>query len=162
MSYCLDGQIGLVLPALTSTGFRISSGGTESVQTIVVTPTDLAFGTVLVAKLRDSEVTISNTGTVDLAINTMTITGTNSQRVSGQPAGPVEPTFPINLAASGVALQNVTFTPTSVGAKSANLAISSNDGDTPTVNVDLRSGTGDSSPNIAVSPATLSFGSKSW
>ncbi|MCA9520299.1 MAG: choice-of-anchor D domain-containing protein [Myxococcales bacterium] len=52
---------------------------------------------------------------------------------------------------------SVTFSPTSTGAKSATLTISSNDPDTPQVQIAL-SGTGITTPAISATPSSVDFG----
>lgn len=86
--------------------------------------------------------TISNTGAADLVIASLSITGTDASEFeiqndicSGQ-----------TIAPSGTCTFGVIFSPSSPAEKSANLEISSNDPDTPTLNVPL-SGTA-----VAVTP----------
>jgi len=82
--------------------------------------------------------TVSNTGFMaDLDIGTITLTGTDASEFaiqndtcSGQ-----------SIAPAGSCTLDAVFSPASVGAKSANLSIPSNDPDTPTLDVPL-SGTG--------------------
>lgn len=101
---------------------------------ISVSPALIAFGDVAVGRSSTSTVTISNAGDAALTITGITITGTNADQFS---VG----TYPGTIAAGGSANVNVTFSPTSINAKSATLNIASNDPDEATVTVAL-SGTG--------------------
>jgi YD repeat-containing protein len=105
---------------------------------ISVTPASYNFGNIIVGNTSPTQnFTVSNTGDTNLIISTITLAGTNasefsksSDNCSGQ-----------TLAPSSNCTIQVVFSPTSAGAKSANLSILSNDPDTPTLNVQL-SGTG--------------------
>lgn len=95
-------------------------------------PTPLAFGSVTVGTSKTKTLTISNVGTAALTITNITVSGSQFSRWGALP-GPI--------AAGGSATVDVTFSPTSAGAKSATLTITSNDPDEASVNVAL-SGTG--------------------
>ena len=114
-------------------GFKFPAEGSF----IEVTPTFHDFGDLEVDSSLSKTFTISNTGTADLVIGALSITGTNASEFdihndncSGQ-----------TIAPSATCTVDVVFSPTSEGAKNANLSIPSNDPDTPTLNVPL-SGTG--------------------
>ncbi|MBU0567281.1 choice-of-anchor D domain-containing protein [bacterium] len=101
---------------------------------ISVSPTFHNFGSVNAGSTSVAQTfTISNTGNADLVIGTLSLTGTDplefsiqSDNCSGQ-----------TLAPQNTCMVDVVFSPTSAGAKSANLSIPSNDPDTPTLNVPL-------------------------
>ncbi|KHE91486.1 MAG: hypothetical protein SCABRO_02775 [Candidatus Scalindua brodae] len=87
-------------------------------------------------------ITISNTGTADLVIGAISTTGTDAsdfiiqnENCSGQ-----------TIAPSGTCTVDVIFSPASAGSKNAVLSISSNDPDTPTLEVPL-SGMAIDAPN---------------
>lgn len=111
--------------------------GVVPVPDISVSTTLVAFGSVDVGTSDTETVTVSNVGNANLSI-TMAITGTNANQFS------VAPTSQTISPAGSYGLV-VTFSPTSTGAKSATLTITSNDPDEPTVNVAL-SGTGGGPP----------------
>lgn len=92
--------------------------------------TSLAFGSVTVGTSKTKTLTISNVGSAALTITGMTVTGTQFSATS-----------PSTIAAGSLVNCSVTFSPTSTGAKTATLTISSNDPDEPSVTVAL-SGTG--------------------
>ena len=98
-------------------------------------PTSRAFGSVTVGTSKTMTLTISNAGTAALTITSITITGSQFSRG----------TYPGTIAAGSSANVNVTFSPTSTGAKSATLTIASNDPDEASVSVAL-SGTGTTRP----------------
>jgi hypothetical protein len=87
-------------------------------------------------------VTISNTGTAPLNINSMSISGGAANGFSlGTQA-------PLTIAAGTIGTVNVNFTPTSPGAKSDTLVMNTNDTKNPTLRVSL---TGSGSDNVAPS-----------
>jgi hypothetical protein len=130
---------------LTRQNFAFRLDGTALDANIVVDPTTIDFGEELVGLTSDEQtVTISNTGTTDLLISSITITGdpepvsmfdvatgaTNGCTLTNQTLAPDES-----------CTVSVTFAPSASGAQSAALAIASDDPDTATTQVAL-SGTG--------------------
>lgn len=98
--------------------FANGTGGVAVIDTFVANSGN--FGQVCVGSFKDLEVTINNSGTCDLSINN--ITSSSSQFLV---AGTVS--FPL-IVAPGNSLQvPIRFQPTSIGAKSGNITISSND-----------------------------------
>ncbi len=108
---------------------------------ISVNPTSKDFGSVNVGSSATPQTfTISNTGTADLVIGTISITGTNASEFSKQNDNCSGHT----IAPSSYCTVQAVFKPASTGSKSATLLIiPSNDPDTPTLNVALM-GTGTS------------------
>ena len=114
------------------------TGTAPSQPNISVSPTSHDFGSVNVGSTSAAQAfTATNTGDADLVLGTLSITGADASEFgiqndncSGQTVAP-----------SGTCIVNVVFSPTSTEVKSANLSISSNDPDTPTLNMAL-SGTG--------------------
>jgi hypothetical protein len=118
---------------------NVSLTGTGIAPDIAVAPVALDFDPELVGSTSAAkEVAISNTGSAPLNINSIVISGTNAAMFAVATGG-VAPCASLTptIAAGANCTVNVTFTPTSAGAKTASLDISSNDGDTPTVNVPL-------------------------
>jgi hypothetical protein len=100
---------------------------------ISVTPASVEFGNIPVRSSASSVVTVSNQGTIDLVIGTLTLAGIDASEFSIQ-----------NDNCSGHALApsyscsvEIVFSPISTGSKSATLGIPSNDPDTPTMDVSL-------------------------
>lgn len=147
-----------------STGATTSATPQAPISNITVNPASLYFASVNVGKSSIKTVTVTNTGTADLVIGTIEITGTDASEFSilnyvcsGQ-----------TLAPSGTCRVDVRFSPTSgtparfsmveyfrqamslltptgyKQSKSADLSIPSNDPDTPTLEAPL-SGKGYSS-----------------
>ena len=120
---------------------------------ISYSPTSHDFGNVEPGNSSMPQVfTLSNTGTVDLVIGAINLTGTDGAEFSiqndlcsGQTVAP----------AASCTIEAV-FSPTSEDLKSANLSIPSNDHDTPTLNVSIR---GTSLCTYSILPASQSFGS---
>jgi hypothetical protein len=109
----------------------------------IVVPASINFGEVLAGTISTPQtVTISNTGSANLVINSLVVTGADAGMFSAAMGGP----NPCSSLTPTVALGqnctvNVTFSPTSTLKKAAVLSISSDDFDGNPVNVPL-SGTG--------------------
>jgi hypothetical protein len=121
---------------------------------ISVDPTSYDYGIAGVGSKSMETFSIKNVGNRDLTLGTISLAGTNaidfitqSDNCSGK-----------TLASSSSCSLQVGFAPTSAGPKSANLRITSNDPDTPALNVAL-SGTGAGVPDISVTPTYYNFGS---
>jgi hypothetical protein len=97
--------------------------------------TSIPFGSVTVGASKTMTLTINNVGAATLTITSITITGSQFSRG----------TYSGTIAAGSSATVDVTFSPTSTGAKSATLTIASNDPDEASVTVAL-SGTGTTRP----------------
>lgn len=112
--------------------------GTGVVSNIVLSPTSHDFGSIeLSTSSPPHAFTATNTGTGDLVIESVSISGPDAAEFSvitdmtmGQPIGPSESTS-----------FEVIFSPSSSTSKSAKISVLSNDPDTPTVNISI-SGTG--------------------
>jgi len=141
---------------------RSGSGGSFGNSDISVSPASHGFGNVNVGDTSTAQsFTVSNTGSADLVLGTISLIGMNAAEFSmlndlcsGQ-----------TVVASGSCTVEAVFSPTVGADASANLSIPSNDPDTPTLDVPL-SGTGvvlgDPVPDIKANgsdvPVTLSQG----
>lgn len=122
-------------------GYQVSAGsgplcGISVVEAVdfSVSPTDHDFGSVyLRCKPTAKTFTISNTGTAELEMGTLSITGTDTSEFFIQNDNCSAQT----IAPSGTCTVQAVFSPTSAGSKSANLSILSNDPDTPTLDIPL-------------------------
>jgi hypothetical protein len=121
---------------------------------ISVSPGALSFGGQAVGTTSSAQtLTIGNTGTGTLTINSLSVTGTPAQFAvaSGGSCG----TLPRTLAAAATCTVNVTLAPSSTGAQTAQLSVGHSLG---TSIVEL-SGLGtDGSSGVDVSPVSIDFG----
>jgi len=117
---------------------------------IDVTPLVHQFGQVQIGQSSALSSTISNVGTDDLDLTSLTISGTTEYTITVDPTGEV-------LAAGDSTTVEVTYTPVDVGADSGTLDIASNDPDEPVVSVTLN-GADEPLPDIDVDPLTVAFG----
>ena len=138
-------------PAAASQG-----SSSQSSPQLTVSATSVSFGGVAVNTATTQSVTLASTGTAPLTINSATVTGTGFTIVGGGLPVTLNPTQSMTL--------QVQFDPTSAGAASGQIAISSNSASGSTAQVAL-TGTGttasgpQTSPQLTVSVASLSFGS---
>jgi len=116
---------------------------------ISAVPASLNFGTMKTGQLYQKTVTVKNTGTGDLAIDSLDITPTSSPEFSA--AGCSDP-----VPKGQSCMVTVGLSPSSFGTKTAQLVISSNDPKKPALTVKL-SGKA-MPPKITVSPAAVNFG----
>jgi hypothetical protein len=133
----------LGLPALTQQDFAFRIEGAVFDPNILVAPGAINFGKVLIDQAAELEtVAITNTGTTDLVISSIVITGTSGSMFGVAP-GATDGCSLTNqtLAPAATCNLSVTFTPSDAGAQSATLNINSNDLDPATAQVAL-SGTG--------------------
>ena len=127
------------------------SGTGASSGPITANPASLTFGNVQVGVNKTISETVTNAGGTSVTISQVAISGGSGFSVSGISA-------PVTLAAGQSASFNVLFTPTSAGAVSGNVAITSN-ASNPTLNVPL-TGTGAAAAGALVAnPTSLAFGS---
>ena len=98
-------------------------------------------------------ITLTNTGTANLVVSGITVTGTDAALFAV--AGTTCATIVIN-ASCGI---DVTFTPATIGAKTASLSIASNAVGSPLI-VGLTGTGAAAAPIAAVAPASLTFGTQ--
>ena len=111
-------------------------------------PSSLAFGSVQVGSNSSKSETLTNTGG-----SSVTITQASSSVAAFSISGL---SLPVTLTANQSVTFTATFAPTSAGAASGNLSVASSASNS-TLNIAL-SGTGTAAGQLAVSPASLSFG----
>ena len=121
---------------------------------ISLSSASVQFGTVGIGSTSKLNLTISNTGSADLTISVVSLTGAGFN-VTGI-------TTPKTVVAGQSAPVALSFQPTVTGAAAGTLTITSNDPVNPTMSVAL-SGTGSNSSfgQLQANPTSLSFGSVS-
>ena len=102
--------------------FATATVGTPAIDTLIADNGN--FGNVCVGSFKDLPLTINNSGSCNLVI-------TNIASSSGQFQVAGVMSFPLVIAPGGNVQVPIRFQPTSLGAKSANITISSNDPTTP-------------------------------
>ena len=122
---------------------------------IVLNPSALPFGTVMVGATSSLTAQVRNTGTAPLQVTQIArcASPATSTEFTWSPAGP------FTVAAGGSTTVTVTYAPTNSGADAGCIAFSSNDTAHPVVSLDV-SGTGQlvTASKFAVSPTSLAFG----
>lgn len=140
-------------PTLSVALVSLGVGTPAAAPAIAVSPGALDFGSVEVNRSKDLSATVANAGSVALDVTTLGIDNASFTVVS--PAAP----FSVDAGASKTV--TVRFAPTSAGAQSGTLGITSNDSANPNVPLAL-SGAGSApqqgAPAIGLSPASLDFG----
>jgi Abnormal spindle-like microcephaly-assoc'd, ASPM-SPD-2-Hydin len=124
------------------------SGGGQTAGALTPSPASLNFGSVEVGSDQALTETLTNSGGSSVTVTQVNPTGTGYS-VSGL-------SLPLTLTAGQSQGFTVTFTPSSTGNSSGNLAITSNASDA-SLNVPL-SGNGLAPGSLAPSPSSLSFG----
>lgn len=119
---------------------------------IAVSPGSVDFGAVTVGSSAEHTVAVSNTGSATLTVDGLT---------TGAPFEVVTPATPFDIPAGGTDVAvTVRFSPTAVGTASGELSIASNDPDENPLLVALAgSGQSQPTPDIAVTPGSVDFGS---
>ncbi len=113
-------------------------------------PTSLSFGSVLVGDKQTLSETVKNTGGASVTISQIAASGSGFS-LSGT-------SVPVTLTTGQSTSFSVAFAPTSAGAVSGNVAVTSN-ASNPTLNIPL-SGTGTAvAGQLTVNPTTLALGS---
>ncbi len=142
-----------VLPAIISLSFVImilsGCGGVQMSQktnTVIATPSTIAFGNVAVGQTATASVTLQNRGLSAVQIDDLSASG-QSFSIAGA-------TFPIQLAANASATVKLTFTPTAAGSVTGPLMITTSAASTP-VSVANASGTG--TPGVSALTCAVGF-----
>jgi hypothetical protein len=118
---------------------------------ISAAPTSISFGSVSTGLKGTANLVLTNTGSADLTISLITVTGAEFS-ISGIAT-------PKTITSGQTAQATVTFAPNAAGSASGSIAITSNDPNTPTLNIPLLgTGTTASTGLLSASPASLSFG----
>lgn len=131
----------------------VALSGTGVAPAISLSPTSVNFGDQLVnTSSTQQTITISNTGTSDLVISAMSLSGTNAAEFT-----PTAPPLPITIPAGKSSVINLTFTPSAMGARTASLNLAHNAQGSPS-SIPL-SGNG-LAPVLEVTPQAINFGNR--
>lgn len=133
---------------------NLSATAAASQPQLSLSSNTVSFGAVSVGSTGTSNLVISNTGTADLTISVLTLSGADFG-ISGI-------TTPKTISAGQNAPVSLTFKPAIAGVVSGSMTITSNDPTTPTAVVSL-SGTGSSTAlgQLSPNPASVNFGNVS-
>ena len=127
------------------------TGTTETTPALTVNPASLSFGNVTVGSSATQAVTLASTGTAPVQVTAAAISGAGFT-VSGT-------SFPLTLSPKQMVTLSVQFKPTTAGAVTGKLAITSNSSTNPAAAVGLTgTGTTETTPTLTVNPTSLSFG----
>ena len=132
----LSGQLTISSDSSSGSTSTVALSGTSTAAAnpqLTVNPTSLSYGSVTVNTPTTKTVTLTSSGTSDLTVNSASITGAGFSIVSGS--------LPATLSAGQSMALTVQFNPTTTGALSGQLTISSNSSTGSTSAVAL-SGTG--------------------
>jgi uncharacterized protein (TIGR03437 family) len=127
------------------------NGVAAAAATIKITPTTLDFGSVNANQTKDLTLTVSNNGSAQLTVNSVTSSNARFAMVS--------PGAPFNVGQESFQTVTIRFSPTTGGAQSGNLTFTSNDPSSPTIIPVTGTGVAAAAPAISITPATLDFGS---
>jgi ASPM-SPD-2-Hydin domain-containing protein/HYDIN/CFA65/VesB family protein/centrosomal CEP192-like protein/uncharacterized protein DUF1573 len=116
---------------------------------IEVSPSAVNFGSLTVGHSATQTLKITNSGTKSLSVSGISVAGTGFTVKA--------PALPLSLAAGQAASVPTTFTATASGSASGKIMISSNAPDSPMIVALSATGVAQAS-NLAVTPASLSFG----
>jgi hypothetical protein len=137
---------GTAAVALSGTGTAAAS------PKLTLSASSLSFGSETVNTAKTLSFTLTSTGTSAVTVNSAAITGTGFTIVAQS--------FPVTLNANQSVTLQVEFEPTTIGAATGKLTVSSNSTTGGTAAVTL-SGTGTAaSPQLTISVSSLSFGSE--
>jgi hypothetical protein len=115
-----------------------------------IDPASLDFGSVTVGNNATLPATVTNTGDADLVISGI---------VSSDGQFTFSPVAPVTVSAGGSQVFDVTFSPTGVGAQSADIVFTHNADGSPTTFSVQGTGVAGPVPVFSIAPASLNFGS---
>lgn len=131
------------------TTYAVQGVGYTPAPVIGFNPASLNFGSIAIGSSSTLPVTINNTGDAQLVLSNI---------VSSDAQFTFAPnTFPINIAAGGNSIVNVTFTPTAAGNQSANLTFTHNAAGSPS-SYSVQGVGFTTAPFFTLNPTSLNFG----
>jgi len=152
-------------PIFPSTAFQPTLNGTSDafiakltlIPTLVVSPTALNFGTILIPNTSAPQsVTLTNNTNAAIVFTSAVISGGSSAAANTDYAVSAN-TCGVSIAAGASCTVSVTFKPTVVGAETANLVLTDGDSTSPQTITLTGAGT-NTVPSVGFAPTSLSFG----
>jgi sugar lactone lactonase YvrE len=131
---------------------EVALTGTAVTSSYTLQPTSLAFGNVALNTTATAGVTVTNTGTAYLPVSSIALSGTNASQFSQTN------NCGTTVAVGGSCTISVGFDPTTVGSKSATLAVTAGGG-AGKQSVAL-TGTGFNAPTYTLLPTSVPFGNQ--
>ncbi|MEQ1517196.1 MAG: choice-of-anchor D domain-containing protein, partial [Usitatibacteraceae bacterium] len=131
----------------------LSGTGTALPVAVIAASAGIGFGDQILNTTGTQTSVVSNTGTAPLNVSAITLSGTNAANftLAGQSAC-------ATIAPSGSCTLTLTFTPTSTGAKTAQINFTSNAQNAATVNTQTLTGNGILAPRAVVNVTTTAIG----
>ena len=124
-----------------------------SLGSLQITPGTVDFGTVPVGQVANNNITVTNESSAPVAISKLSFAGGTFSAIGVD-------ALPISIPAGGSHMLQVQFKPTTAGAATGQLTVSSNSSTDNTAVVALSGmGMASPSPQLTLSAASLSFGS---
>jgi Abnormal spindle-like microcephaly-assoc'd, ASPM-SPD-2-Hydin/Protein of unknown function (DUF1573) len=137
-------------PHSTSVTIGLSgNSGVAASPDVKVTPSSIAFGNVAVGTENTSTITVENTGTANLTINSLSTTGKGYTVIGPSTSAEIAPGKSISV--------EVILAPTVTGASSGNVAITTNASTAP-IMIPLTGTAVTAAPALSVSATSISFG----
>ncbi|HKS70312.1 MAG TPA: choice-of-anchor D domain-containing protein, partial [Ktedonobacterales bacterium] len=134
----------------------LSGTGTTPAPAVTLSNSSLSFGTVVIGHSSAAQsVTLTNSGTAALTINSIAPGGTNPGDFAQTNTCPIGPA---TLAPGGTCTISVTFTPSATGSRTASVSIADNAANSPQAIALSGTGQNPTAPAVTLSPTSLSFG----
>jgi hypothetical protein len=128
----------------------LSAMGVSKSSDLTVTPSSVTFGSVTVGTESTQSIHLANSGSSSMTISAVSASGAGVS-LSGL-------SFPVTLAAGASASINAIFKPTAAGNASGQLTVTSNAANSPDAIGWSATGTASSSPQLTLTPSSVSFG----
>jgi HYDIN/CFA65/VesB family protein/centrosomal CEP192-like protein/VCBS repeat protein/IPT/TIG domain-containing protein len=147
-----DGRPDLAAQANPNVAILIQQAPSGGAPVVSFSPMSLTFSSQTVGTMSASEsIMLSNTGTAVLAIDSISITGTNSSEFAQTNS------CSASLAADSSCTISVTFTPTAVGTATASVSIADNASGSPQTVSLTGTGAAATGPAVTLSPTSINF-----
>jgi hypothetical protein len=147
-------RAGMLMVLVTLAGCALLLPATARADDGTITPNPVAFGTVTTNSSAQATITFTNTSGADVTVTGIVVDNTDfALSATGTTSCDSNPTIP----SSGTCTEDVTFTPTSVGAESGTITMSFSDTTTATATV-TGTGTAPTPPPVRITSRSLTPG----